>query len=136
MWKCLTPNDKKIIMYTIAFIIISIGYCLTSMLWAGDKFGISLIVCLIPYLTLIPYYKFYKTKGKMLDAEIIGNWVGFLIGIAYWAVFNGEVVGPIAYSICYMFIALFLLIHCYRTELNFRVLLSPTLQIFLCITFI
>jgi hypothetical protein len=123
-------------MYTIIFIIIAAGYCLTSIIWASDKFGISLIVCLISYLSLLPYYKFYKTKSKLLKNEIIGNWAGFLIAVAYWSVFNGDVVGPIAFSICYMIIALYMLISCYRTELNFIVLVSPAVQILLCIAFI
>jgi hypothetical protein len=102
----------------------------------GDKFGISLIVCLLSYLTLLPYVKFYKTKSKLLDGEIVGNWIGFLGGIVYWSVFNGDVVGPIAFSIGYMIIALFMLIHCYRTELSFRTLVSPCVQILLSIAFI
>jgi hypothetical protein len=136
VWKCLTPNDKKIIFSAISFILLSVGYCLTSMLWANNKFAISLIVCLIAYLTLIPYVKFYKTRGEMLPAEIIGSWIGFALGIVYWSVFNSEVVGPIAYSICHMILSLFLLINCYKTELNIKVLISPALQIILCITFI
>lgn len=136
MFSCLTPNDKKIIAYTVVFVLISIGYCLASMLWGKNKFGISLIVCVISYLTLLPYIKFYKTKGEMLVGEILGNWAGFALGIIYWSVFNKEVVGPIAFSIAYMIISLFLLINCYLTELNFKVLISPALQILLCITFI
>lgn len=33
VWSCLTPSDKKIIIVAIIFILLSIGYCLTSMLW-------------------------------------------------------------------------------------------------------
>lgn len=62
LWGCLTKNDKKIIIASIVFLVLSIGYCIASMLWCLNKFAISLLVCVISYLTLVPYFKFYKTK--------------------------------------------------------------------------
>lgn len=58
------------------------------MLWAQNKFAISFMVCLISYLTLLPYFKFYKTKADLLIPEIILSWCGLGLGIGYWAAFD------------------------------------------------
>ena len=58
------------------------------------------------------------------------------MGVSYWSVFDAEVIGPIAYSVCYIILALFLLIRCYQTEFSIKVIINPAIQIILLICFI
>lgn len=132
----LAPNDKKIIYSLILFLLLTVGLCLTSMLWGQSRLGISIMVCIISYILLLPYVKFYETRQSILIGQFIATWSGFMLGIVYWSVFNSQVIGPIAFSIGYVILGLYCLIKCYKTELNPLVIGSLAIKIIGCIIFI
>lgn len=61
IWKCLTPSDKWIITMVITLTILFIGFILCSYLVSGSLFGVFIVICLVSFLSLLPFYRYACT---------------------------------------------------------------------------
>ena len=135
-WNNFTPSDKNVITSSILLLFLLVGYCVSCMLWADSRFGISFTVCFLSYLLNLAYYRCYKSKMEILLGELIAGWCGLVLGIAYWSVYNSEVVGPVAFSCVFLLILGFLAYKSFRHDLEIRIKVSLTVKILLLIVFI
>jgi hypothetical protein len=68
-----------------------VGFILCSYLLSNSLFGIFIVICLVSFLSLMPFYRYACTFKDFILLEYVWFEFGFVLGVVYWSAYHEEV---------------------------------------------
>jgi len=79
-----------------------IGYILCCYLLDNSIFGIFIIITLISFLTLMPFYRYFRSFNDLTIKDYIWYYSGFVLGVVYWAFYRDQFGYAISWALLYI----------------------------------